>query len=115
VNSKELVKWRERNDCSQGILSIVLGVDVVTISRWERDVQKIPTFLQLALKYIEQNRNLITDVVERRKEQRRILRERRLAERRMLEKAAKEKAAKEKRDSKRRKSLRRVSKRRATD
>jgi transcriptional regulator with XRE-family HTH domain len=117
VDSRELVEWRERNSCSQDILSMVLGVDIITISRWERDVQKIPSFLHFALKYLEQNGDLITDAIDRRKEQRRIQRERRIAERRLQEKAAalEKAAAEEKRAAKRRKSARRVSKRRATD
>jgi len=46
-------KWRERNRYSQAQLARVLGVDVMTISRWERGVREIPSFLHLALAYLE--------------------------------------------------------------
>lgn len=107
----ELIKWRERNNCSQGILSIVLGVDIVTVSRWERDVQKIPPFLHYALKHIEQKRNVIADAIERRSLQRRADAERRTIKRRILEKAA----DLEKRAAKRRTSARRAPERRSAD
>jgi predicted transcriptional regulator len=117
MDSKGLIKWRERNNCSQGILSILLGVDVVTISRWERDIQKIPPFLHYALKYIEQNGDLIINAIDRRTEQRRTQTERRADERRLMEKAAAlvKPADEENRDSRRRKSARRVRKRRPAD
>ena len=49
----ELKKWRERNRYSQAQLARVLGVDVMTVSRWERGVREIPSFLHLALAYLE--------------------------------------------------------------
>lgn len=55
VNMKthELKKWRQRNGYSQAHLAKVLGVDVMTVSRWERGVREIPSFLHLALSYLE--------------------------------------------------------------
>jgi transcriptional regulator with XRE-family HTH domain len=49
----ELIKWREANGYSQSGLAEALSVHVMTISRWERGVREIPSFLHLALKYLE--------------------------------------------------------------
>jgi transcriptional regulator with XRE-family HTH domain len=49
----ELKRWRQRIGCSQAQLARVLSVDVMTISRWERGVREIPSFLHLALGYLE--------------------------------------------------------------
>lgn len=53
MNANQLIKWRRRTGYSQGKLSKVLGVDVMTVSRWEREVTAIPPFLHLALECIE--------------------------------------------------------------
>lgn len=53
MKSDELKEWRQRNGYSQGQLARVLGVDVMTVSRWERRVREIPSFLHLALAYLE--------------------------------------------------------------
>jgi transcriptional regulator with XRE-family HTH domain len=53
MNRDELKKWRQRNGYSQGQLAKVLGVDVMTVSRWERGVREIPSFLHLALRCLE--------------------------------------------------------------
>jgi transcriptional regulator with XRE-family HTH domain len=49
----ELREWRQQNGYSQSQLAKVLGVDVMTVSRWERGVREIPSFLHLALAYLE--------------------------------------------------------------
>jgi len=49
----ELKRWRHRIGCSQARLAGELGVDVMTVSRWERGVREIPSFLHLALGYLE--------------------------------------------------------------
>jgi transcriptional regulator with XRE-family HTH domain len=49
----ELKKWREVNGYSQGQLARILEVDVMTVSRWERGVMKIPSFLKWSLAYLE--------------------------------------------------------------
>jgi len=49
----ELKEWRYKNGYSQKGLASRLGVDVMTISRWERGVREIPSFLHLALAYLE--------------------------------------------------------------
>lgn len=50
----ELKAWRKKNGYSQSQLAQVLGVDVMTVSRWERGAREIPSFLHLALKYMAQ-------------------------------------------------------------
>jgi transcriptional regulator with XRE-family HTH domain len=54
MNRKELIKWRSSNNYSQSQLARALGVDVMTVSRWERGLRKkIPSFLHLALECLE--------------------------------------------------------------
>src|SRR5574340_1168884 len=53
MESHELKQWREKNGYSQGWLARILEVDVMTVSRWERGIMRIPSFLKLALAYIE--------------------------------------------------------------
>ena len=53
MKAKELKQWREANGYSQGRLAKALSVDVMTVSRWERGVRGIPSFLRLALSYLE--------------------------------------------------------------
>jgi len=49
----ELKQWREVNGYSQGQLARVLEVNVMTVSRWERGIMKVPSFLKWALAYLE--------------------------------------------------------------
>ncbi len=53
MTSSQLIAWRKKNSYSQGRLAIVLAVDVTTVSRWERGVREIPSFLHLALRWLE--------------------------------------------------------------
>jgi len=54
MTPKQLKLWRKKNSYSQVNLAKVLGVDVMTVSRWERGMMKnLPPFLKLALKYLE--------------------------------------------------------------
>jgi transcriptional regulator with XRE-family HTH domain len=53
MKQDELKKWRQRNGYSQRQLANVLSVDVMTVSRWERGVREIPSFLHLALSYLK--------------------------------------------------------------
>jgi transcriptional regulator with XRE-family HTH domain len=53
MTPQELKSWRTRNGYSQGELARALDVDVMTISRWERGVRSIPSFLHLALECME--------------------------------------------------------------
>ncbi len=48
-----LKQWRTNNELSQSQLAAILKVDVMTISRWERGVREIPSFLHLALECLE--------------------------------------------------------------
>lgn len=49
----ELSMWRKQNGLTQKELAQTLGVDVMTISRWERGVRSIPPHLSLALEALE--------------------------------------------------------------
>ena len=53
MKPNELKQWREANGYSQTRLAKALSVYVVTISRWENGARKIPSFLNLALSYLE--------------------------------------------------------------
>jgi DNA-binding transcriptional regulator YiaG len=53
MSPDDLKKWREKTGYSQGRLARVLGVDVMTVSRWERGIMQVPPFLKWALAYIE--------------------------------------------------------------
>jgi len=50
---KQLQKWRRINGISQAGLAKLLGVDVMTVSRWERGIVNIPPYLSLALQALE--------------------------------------------------------------
>jgi transcriptional regulator with XRE-family HTH domain len=52
----DLQAWRQQAGLSQVGLAALLGVDVMTISRWERGERAIPPFLHLALDGIAQKR-----------------------------------------------------------
>ena len=49
-----LVKWRRKNGYTQISLGKVLGVSTITVYRWEKGMREIPSFLHLALKYLEE-------------------------------------------------------------
>lgn len=48
-----LVKWRKKNGYTQIRLGKELGVTTLTVYRWEKSMREIPSFLHLALKYLE--------------------------------------------------------------
>jgi DNA-binding transcriptional regulator YiaG len=54
MTKEELKKWRGRNSMTQASLADTLGVDVMTVSRWETGLRSIPVYLKLALNWIEQ-------------------------------------------------------------
>lgn len=54
----QLKRWRKKNYYPQAELAGALGVDVTTISRWERGVREIPSFLYLALECLEIKKRL---------------------------------------------------------
>ena len=53
MTPKALKAWRKENGYSQARLAKVLGVATMTVSRWERGVREIPSFLHLALNSLE--------------------------------------------------------------
>jgi DNA-binding transcriptional regulator YiaG len=53
MKPEELKEWRERTGYSQGQLAKALGVNTMTVSRWERGASPLPSFLLLALKQLE--------------------------------------------------------------
>ena len=53
MTPKEMKEWRERNGLSQAKLAKILGVDVMTVSRWERAVMGIPPYMHFTLLGIE--------------------------------------------------------------
>ena len=54
MKPSELVQWRKKNGYSQITLGKTLGVTTITVYRWEKAMREIPSFLHLALKYLEQ-------------------------------------------------------------
>ena len=48
----DLRAFRARLDCTQLELAALLGVDVGTVSCWERGTQGIPPYLDLALQLV---------------------------------------------------------------
>ena len=49
-----LKSWRKQHDVTQFELSKLLGVDVGTVSRWERGNHEIPPYLDLALRRLSE-------------------------------------------------------------
>ncbi len=54
LNPSGLVEWRKRNGYSQIKLGKALGVSNITVYRWEKGMREIPSFLHLALNYLEE-------------------------------------------------------------
>lgn len=54
MTPKSLKRWRKSYGLTLESMGSLIGVTAVTISRWERDLRKIPPFLHLALKCIEE-------------------------------------------------------------
>jgi len=53
MNPSELFEWRTGQGYTQKGLADLLGVDKMTVYRWEKAMRDIPPFLHLALKYLE--------------------------------------------------------------
>ena len=56
VTPTALQAWRKQAGLSQSGLAELLGVDTMTISRWERGQREIPSFLHLALAFLDSKR-----------------------------------------------------------
>jgi DNA-binding transcriptional regulator YiaG len=70
MNADELKKWRKKNGYSQAHLAKILGVEVMTVSRWERGIMRPPSFLHLALGYLEMKGDKIKPEKTRKRERR---------------------------------------------
>lgn len=55
MSPSALVRWREARELSQHQLAVALGVDNMTISRWERSERAIPRMLPLALRAVDED------------------------------------------------------------
>jgi transcriptional regulator with XRE-family HTH domain len=53
MTGDDLILWRKKQGLTQRELAQSLGVDVMTVSRWERGVRGIPPLLPLALEALE--------------------------------------------------------------
>jgi DNA-binding transcriptional regulator YiaG len=53
MKGREITEWRKRWGLTQVKLAQALGVDVMTVSRWERGVQVPTPVLPLALSALE--------------------------------------------------------------
>jgi transcriptional regulator with XRE-family HTH domain len=53
MTPEELVAWRKEKKITQGELARLLGVGMITISRWERGVQTMSPLLPLAQEALE--------------------------------------------------------------
>jgi transcriptional regulator with XRE-family HTH domain len=53
MDGRKLASWRKQHGLTQRQLAVGLGVDVMTISRWERGVRRIPTYIPLTLEALE--------------------------------------------------------------
>jgi len=53
TRAAELREWRRAHNLSQPALASLLGVTVVSLSRWENGARSIPTLLERALRDVE--------------------------------------------------------------
>lgn len=59
MTKEQLVALRERLNLTQQELADTLGVDRVTLARWEIGARAIPPFLHLALETVERRRRRV--------------------------------------------------------
>ena len=71
MEGQDLKQWREKTGYSQGQLARILGVDVMTVSRWERGVMHIPSYLKWALAYLELKGGELKPPLKRKRKERR--------------------------------------------
>lgn len=65
MTKEELKTWRKDKGLSQAKMAHLLGVRVMTISRWELGTRSIPTLLSLALKGLERELESQHDYIRR--------------------------------------------------
>jgi len=53
MTGKELKEWRKQRGLSQAALAQKLGVFRETVARWEIGARPIPSFLPLAIRWLE--------------------------------------------------------------
>ena len=53
MTGDDLILWRKKQELTQRELARSLGVDVMTVSRWERGARGIPALLPLSLEALE--------------------------------------------------------------
>jgi len=53
MTPEELKNWREKHFLTQTELGKILGVTKTCVYRWEAGLRHIPSFLHLALKWLE--------------------------------------------------------------
>jgi transcriptional regulator with XRE-family HTH domain len=53
MKGEKLIEWRRKYGVTQSELAHALGVDMITVSRWERGMQEPIPFLGLALEALE--------------------------------------------------------------
>lgn len=54
MKADQIKTWRQARNLSQSALAALLKVDVMTVSRWERNEREAPSFLSLALEALGQ-------------------------------------------------------------
>ena len=54
MNRNDLRQWRTERDLSLTDMATLLGVHFVTVYRWEAGDRAIPPFLELALRYLQE-------------------------------------------------------------
>jgi DNA-binding XRE family transcriptional regulator len=71
MSPSELFKWRNGQGYTQKGLADLLGVNRMTVYRWEKAMREIPPFLHLALKCLEKKGGELKLKGSRRKTQKR--------------------------------------------
>ena len=67
MTPEDLKQWRELNGYTQQELATALGIYQVSVARWETGVRKIPSFLHLALRCLEQEGGEFAEGKQKRK------------------------------------------------
>lgn len=57
MTGQELKQWRKRRRCTQERLCLLLGIGHSTLRYWEAGKHRIPSYLALALAYIDEKGN----------------------------------------------------------